>query len=79
MYYSETTEILLEYQFSKAKHKTTIPWIMEAQQQFVGEFFYNESYARLFYQGWDCHLTEEQFIAVKELVKKCYAFLYLSF
>jgi len=42
MYYSETTEILLEYQFSKAKHKTTIPWIMEAQQQFVGEFFYKE-------------------------------------
>jgi len=37
-----------------------------------------KTYAGTFYQGWDCQLTEEQFIAVKELVNKCLAFFYIK-
>lgn len=48
---------------------------------FVYNFFFwdKEAYTGTFYQGWHCQLTEEQFIAVKELVNKCYDFFVFIF
>lgn len=37
-----------------------------------------KAYAGYFNQGWHCQLTEEQFIAVKELVRKPYAVSYVK-
>lgn len=41
-------------------------------------FLGKKAYAGTFYQGWHCQLTEEQFIAVKELVNRFFAFFYVK-
>lgn len=62
------------------EHIHSVSNIIQIALIFIYNFFFwgKKAYAGTFYQGWHCQLTEEQFIAVKELVNKCLAFIYVN-
>ncbi|MCI18047.1 putative stomatal cytokinesis defective protein [Trifolium medium] len=53
--------------------------MIESDAEGIGGSGFVECIREHMHSGWHCQLTEEQFIAVKELVNKCLAFFMLSF